>query len=57
MRESLRKSGIDIIGDMPWGTHFCQFYQTKEDLLEYSFLISKQAWKITSFACGLRHDL
>jgi PAS domain S-box-containing protein len=32
MRKSLRKSGIDAIGDVPWGTHFCQFYQTKEDL-------------------------
>src|SRR5512145_3237472 len=34
MRENLRKSGIDIIGDVPWGTHFCQFYQTREDLIE-----------------------
>jgi len=29
-----RKTAIDIIGDVPWGTHFCQFYQTKQDLLE-----------------------
>ena len=29
-----RKTGIDIIGDVPWGTHFCQFYQTKEDLID-----------------------
>lgn len=28
-----RNSGIALIGDVPWGTHFCQFYQTKEDLL------------------------
>ena len=34
MRENLRKSGIDIIGDISWGTHFCQFYQTKEDLMD-----------------------
>ncbi|HII79201.1 MAG TPA: PAS domain S-box protein [Methanosarcina sp.] len=34
MRERLRKSGIDIIGDVPWGTHFCQFYQTREDLID-----------------------
>jgi PAS domain S-box-containing protein len=34
MRENLRKSGIDVIGDVPWGTHFCQFYQTKEDLVD-----------------------
>jgi len=29
-----RKTGIDIIGDRPWGTHFCQFYDSKEDLIE-----------------------
>jgi PAS domain S-box-containing protein len=34
MKGRLRKSGIDIVGDVPWGTHFCQFYQTKEDLIE-----------------------
>ncbi len=34
MRGNLRKSGIDIIGEVPWGTHFCQFYQTKEDLID-----------------------
>lgn len=34
MEEKLRKSGIDVTGDLPWGTHFCQFYQTKEDLVE-----------------------
>ena len=32
MEENLRRSGIDVIGNVPWGTHFCQFYQTKEDL-------------------------
>jgi hypothetical protein len=32
--DELRKSGIDLIGDVPWGTHFCQFYQTKEDLID-----------------------
>jgi|GEM_PF-2405189 len=30
----LRRSGIDVIGEVPWGTHFCQFYQTHQDLLE-----------------------
>lgn len=34
MLNSKRKSGIDIIGDVPWGTHFCQFYGTKEDLID-----------------------
>lgn len=30
----LRNTGVDVIGDMPWGTHFCMFYDTKVDLLE-----------------------
>ncbi|MBI2143727.1 PAS domain S-box protein [Candidatus Woesearchaeota archaeon] len=30
----LRKSGIALLGDVPWGTHLCQFYHSKEDLLE-----------------------
>ena len=34
MKADIRNSGIDIIGDVPWGTHFCQFYQTKEDLMD-----------------------
>lgn len=29
-----RKSGLAIIGNIPWGTHLCQFYQTKEDLID-----------------------
>ena len=28
------KTGIEIIGDVPWGTHFCQFYRTQQDLLD-----------------------
>jgi signal transduction histidine kinase len=28
------ESGIETLGPLPWGTHFCQFYKTREDLLE-----------------------
>lgn len=35
MATELRKSGSDVIGDMAtWGTHFCLFYETKEDRLD-----------------------
>ena len=34
LHESLRKTGIDIVGDVPWGTHFCMFYNSKDDLLD-----------------------
>ncbi|MBI2091586.1 MAG: MEDS domain-containing protein [Deltaproteobacteria bacterium] len=29
--DKLRNSGISVIGDIEWGSHFCQFYKTKED--------------------------
>jgi PAS domain S-box-containing protein len=29
-----RKTGIDVLGDIPWGSHFCNFYATKQDLLD-----------------------
>jgi DNA-binding CsgD family transcriptional regulator len=31
---ALRKTGIRVMGDMPWGAHLCVFYETKEDLLD-----------------------
>jgi PAS domain S-box-containing protein len=34
MNSNLRPSGIEAFGDMAWGTHFCLFYETKQDLLE-----------------------
>ena len=34
MSEELRKTGLEVVGDVPWGTHFCQFYQTGQDLLD-----------------------
>lgn len=30
----MRHTGIDVIGDVPWGTHFCQFYQHEQDLVD-----------------------
>ncbi|HSM92604.1 MAG TPA: MEDS domain-containing protein [Anaeromyxobacteraceae bacterium] len=29
-----RDSGIGVVGDLPWGSHFCQFYATREDLAD-----------------------
>jgi hypothetical protein len=49
MRESngFRKSGIEVVGSFPWGTHLCQFYKTKDDLLETL---------VPYFAEGLRNN-
>jgi PAS domain S-box-containing protein len=29
-------TGVSLMGDMPWGTHFCYFFETKQDLLDAS---------------------
>lgn len=34
MESASRNSGIKILGRVPWGTHFCQFYRTQKDLLD-----------------------
>jgi PAS domain S-box-containing protein len=34
MSMPLRSSGIGLVGDIPWGTHLCHFFETKEDLLD-----------------------
>ncbi|HWX53426.1 MAG TPA: MEDS domain-containing protein [Verrucomicrobiae bacterium] len=43
----LRKTGISPVGDLPWGTHFCQFFQTKQDLLDIL---------VPYFRAGLEHN-
>lgn len=30
----VRRSGISVVGDRPWGTHFCNFYESRKDLLD-----------------------
>ena len=34
MDHANRPSGIAAIGDIPWGSHFCQFYRTEGDLAD-----------------------
>ena len=43
----MRKSGLDVLGKVPWGTHFCQFYETRQDLVETL---------VPYFAAGLAHN-
>jgi DNA-binding CsgD family transcriptional regulator len=44
---ALRETGIRLIGGVPWGTHICVFYETKEDLLETA---------VAYFEAGLRSN-
>lgn len=33
-KQELRGTGVEAVGEVPWGTHFCIFYETKQDLLD-----------------------
>ncbi|MCF6157983.1 MAG: PAS domain S-box protein [wastewater metagenome] len=45
--KDMRKSGIENVGNLPWGTHFCQLYQTAEDLTDIL---------VPYFQAGLEND-
>jgi len=34
MSTSLRNTGVNVLGEMPWGAHVCMFYESKDDLLD-----------------------
>ncbi|MGI5835608.1 MAG: PAS domain S-box protein [Chloroflexota bacterium] len=34
MKQYLRPSGIECVGNITWGTHLCQFYESKQDLID-----------------------
>lgn len=48
-KEALRHAGIDILGDVPWGTHFCLFYHTKQDLIDILVPYFKEGLKNNEF--------
>lgn len=29
-----RSSGMAVVGELPWGSHFCQFYTTQQDMID-----------------------
>lgn len=45
--QGLRKTGMEILKDIPWGTHVCGFYQSKQDLVDII---------ITYFEAGLKQN-
>jgi DNA-binding CsgD family transcriptional regulator len=41
--QSLRDSGIELLGQVPWGTHFSVFYETRQDLFDANAAFFKAA--------------
>ena len=50
MGTDLRQSGIDVGGDMAWGTHFCLLYETNDDFLDAAMSYLGAASKAASSA-------
>jgi len=44
-----RTTGIHTIGDAPWGSHFCLFYATKQDLLDTTVAYFKAGLQSNEF--------
>jgi PAS domain S-box-containing protein len=57
MEVKLRKTSIDAVGNVPWGTHFCQFYQTKEDLIDILVPYFKAGLQNNEFCMWITSDL
>ena len=34
MSKTLRSTGVNVLGDVPWGSHVCVFYESGDDLLD-----------------------
>jgi hypothetical protein len=52
-----RKSGIDPLGDVPWGTHICQFYQGKRELIGLLVPYFKAGLENNEFCLWITADL
>jgi hypothetical protein len=49
MDSAMRRTGIDVIGDVPWGAHFCQFYETGQDLIDVLVTYFKEGLDASEF--------
>jgi DNA-binding CsgD family transcriptional regulator len=47
--QRLRDTGLEAVGEVPWGTHFSIFYETKKDLLEIVVPFFKAGLKANEF--------
>jgi signal transduction histidine kinase len=52
-----RPTGISAVGDMPWGTHFCHFYETKKDLVDILMPYFRAGLEANEFCMMVFFDL
>ena len=56
MGVKIRKTGIACVGEIPWGTHLCQFYQNRDDLLEILVPYFKAGLESNEFCLWITND-
>jgi hypothetical protein len=56
MTDEKRQSGIPAVGSMKWGTHFCHFYETRQDLLDVLVPFFKTGLESNEFCIWIVFD-
>jgi PAS domain S-box-containing protein len=56
MANEKRRIGINIVDNSPWGTHYCQFYQNKEDLIDLLVPYFKAGLEDNEFCMWITSD-
>lgn len=56
--QELRDTGLKAVGEVPWGSHFCIFYETKSDLLNTLVAFFKSGLEQNEFCLWIvgRHE-
>jgi PAS domain S-box-containing protein/putative nucleotidyltransferase with HDIG domain len=54
--EKQRKSGMEFLGDISWGAHLCQFYRTKQDLIDLAVPYLKAGLENNEFCLWVASD-
>ena len=51
--QKLRDTGLKAVGEVPWGTHFSIFYETKQDLLDILVPYFRAGVEVMNFASAM----
>ncbi len=56
-QSAFRRSGLDFLGNIPWGTHLAQFYRTKQDLIDIAVPYLRAGLENNEFCIWVATDL
>ena len=56
MAVPLRRTGISVLGGIPWGAHICLLYETKQDLLDANVAYFKMGLQDNEFCLWVISD-